>query len=391
MIPADIRFPLERANGIQIIKTAAALAERADHVTLLVRQSDPRTTAEILALFGVSPSDRLEVARLAVGHRRGAVGVSRLGFLLKAGWRSWRALRHGGVVYTRDLQLAELLLHLPLRSGRLVYEAHAVEAVLYEERGRIYGTDEVPGASKTRRLARRERRVWRKADAFVATTRGIASAFQTRHGSRERIHVIPNGCDVASDTAPPLPQDDPPRIVYAGQLYPWKGVDVLIEAMKGVRAARLVVLGGLEGERDLARVRGLVESSGLADRIELRGHRPHAEVAAELLRARIVVVPFLESAMTIAHTSPIKAFEAMAAGRPIVASDLPSTREILRHEHDSLLVPPGRADALADAIQRLLDDAPLAERLASAAFSRARQHSWRARAGRLIEAMEAAA
>ncbi len=391
MIPADIRFPLERANGIQIVKTAAALAERGARVTLVVRQSDPRTTDEILALYRVSPSDRLEITRLGVGHRPGATSVSRVGFLFKAGFRSWRALRHGAVLYTRDLQLAELLLHLPFRRGRLVYEAHAVEAVLYEERGRIYGTGEVPRASKTRRLDRRERRVWRRADAFIATTRGIAGALESRHGSRERIHVIPNGCDVDSDTAPSLPRDDPPRIVYAGQLYPWKGVDVLIEAMKRVRAARLVILGGLEGERDLARVRRLVESSGLEDRVELRGHRPHAEVAGELLRARIVVVPFLESAMTIAHTSPIKAFEAMAAGRPIVASDLPSTREILRHEHDSLLVPPGRADALADAIERLLDDAPLAERLASAAFAGARQHSWRARAGRLIEVMDTAA
>ena len=391
MIPADIRFPIERANGIQIVKTAAALAERGARVRLVVRQSDPRPTAEILALYGVSPSDRLEITRLAVGHRPGVVGLSRLGFLLKAGLRSWSALRHGDVLYTRDLQLAELLLLLPLRRGKLVYEAHAVEAVLYAERGQIYGTGEVPRASKARRLDRRERRVWRRADAFVATTRGIAGAFESRHGPRERVHVIPNGCDVDSDTAPPLPRDDPPRIVYAGQLYPWKGVDVLIEAMQRVKAARLVVLGGLEGERDLARVRRLVQSSGLEDRVELRGHRPHAEVAGELLRARVVVVPFLESAMTIAHTSPIKAFEAMAAGRPIVASDLPSTREILRHEHDSLLVPPGRADALAEAIGRLLDDALLAERLASAAFAGARQHSWHARAGRLIEAMEAAA
>jgi glycosyltransferase involved in cell wall biosynthesis len=79
----------------------------------------------------------------------------------------------------------------------------------------------------------------------------------------------------------------------------------------------------------------------------------------------------------------------MAAGRPLVASDLPSSREFLRHEETALLAAPGDADSLAAAIRRILDDAALAERLARAAFAAAAGFSWDARARRLGALFEA--
>ena len=66
LMPADIRFPLERANGVQIVKTAAALAGQGLATTLLVRRSDPRSTAEVLGLYGLDPSPALE-CRLCAG------------------------------------------------------------------------------------------------------------------------------------------------------------------------------------------------------------------------------------------------------------------------------------------------------------------------------------
>jgi glycosyltransferase involved in cell wall biosynthesis len=73
----------------------------------------------------------------------------------------------------------------------------------------------------------------------------------------------------------------------------------------------------------------------------------------------------------------------MAAGRPIVASDLPSIREILHHGIDALLVAPGNASALAAAIQQVLADPALAIRLAGSAAIAAQQYSWDRRAQRL--------
>jgi glycosyltransferase involved in cell wall biosynthesis len=85
------------------------------------------------------------------------------------------------------------------------------------------------------------------------------------------------------------------------------------------------------------------------------------------------------------HTSPLKAFEAMAAGRPIVASDLPSSREVLRHGENAWLVAPDDAGALADGITRLLADDALSERIARTAFVDSVAYSWDARARRLLD------
>jgi glycosyltransferase involved in cell wall biosynthesis len=150
-----------------------------------------------------------------------------------------------------------------------------------------------------------------------------------------------------------------------------------------------VILGGLPGEADLERLRARVEALGLKERTELRGTVAQPLVAEELARASVVAVPFLKSAMTERHTSPIKAFEALAAGRPIVCTDLPSSREILAHERTALLVPPGDAHALAAAIRRLLGDHDLATRLARNAFDEAPAYSWDNRARRLLGCFEA--
>ena len=108
LVPADIRFPLERANGVQIVKTAAALSGAGARTTLVVRQSDPRPTSEILALFGVVPHPGLRVRRLKVLHRRGSFALPRASFLARATLVALPALRRGAVVLTRDLQLAEI-------------------------------------------------------------------------------------------------------------------------------------------------------------------------------------------------------------------------------------------------------------------------------------------
>jgi glycosyltransferase involved in cell wall biosynthesis len=384
LIPADVRFPLERANGVQIVKTAAALSRAGAAATLLVRDSDPRPTDEILPLFGIVPGG-LRVRRLAVLHRRGSFLLPRAAFLARAAAACLAALHRGAVVFTRDLQLADLLLALR-RRARVVYEAHAVESILYGERGLLYGTDDPPQAAKAERLRRREARVWRRARAFVATTAGIRDTFAEQFGARGHVAVVANGCDVPADRQfPGLAASQPPRILYAGQLYPWKGVDVLVDAVVRVPEVLLVILGGIPTEPDFARVRARAETLGIADRVELRGMVPQREVARELAQARVVAVPVRRTEMTLRHTSPLKAFEAMAAGRPILASDLPSSREFLRHGENAWLVPPDDPAALAEGLTRLLADDALSERIARAAFEDAVAFSWDARARRLMD------
>ncbi len=377
---SDIRFPSPRANGIQVVKTAHALATRGREVRLVVRHSDPRPTEVILPEFGVEPVPRLHVDRLIVGHAPNSSFIPRLRYLTQSLLMARRASKHGALVLTRDLQLADLLLRV--RCSNLSYEAHAVEAVMYDERHRLYGLSSEPSPSKRRRIENRERRVWTGASGFIATTQGILSTFERLFGARPRTAVVPNGCDTPKDREFTPPSGDH-RIVYAGQLYPWKGVDVLVQAFARLSKGELVIVGGLKGESDFDRIQGLARSLDLGDRVKFPGSLPQKDVARELARATVVVAPFLKSAMTSEHTSPIKAFEAMAAGRPLLISDTDASREIVEDGRTGLVVPPGNVEAWSQALERVLSDRALQMSLARAAFEKATQYSWARRAERI--------
>ena len=385
---SDIRFPSPRANGIQVVKTAHALAARGREVRLFVRHSDPRPTDEILGEFGVEGTEHLHVDRLIVGHAPNSSFIPRLRYLSQSLLMGRRAARRGSPVLTRDLQLADLLLRIGC--DRLTYEAHAVEAVMYDERHQLYGHGGVPGKAKRRRIEGRERRVWTRARGFIATTQGILTTFERLFGARPRTAVVPNGCDTPRGREFTPPSEDR-RIVYAGQLYPWKGVDVLVQAFARLQGGELVIAGGLEGESDFDRIQELSSRLKLGGRIRFLGSLPQRDVARELAKATVVAAPFLKSAMTSEHTSPIKAFEAMAAGRPLLISDTDASREIVEDGRTGLVVPPGNVEAWAAALERILSDRALQLALARAAFEKATQYSWARRAERIEEFLGAVA
>ncbi len=171
--------------------------------------------------------------------------------------------------------------------------------------------------------------------------------------------------------------------MYIGQLYPWKGVDVLVRAMQDVPHGELVIVGGLPPEPDLERVKLLAAELGLQERVQLKGFVPPPELDAERQQASVFVIPNLDSTTARLFTSPLKLFEAMASGRPLVASDLPSLREVLRHEENALLVPAGDAKALASALRRLADEPETGARLAARAAEDVKRYSWDERGRRL--------
>ena len=149
-------------------------------------------------------------------------------------------------------------------------------------------------------------------------------------------------------------------------------------------------MGGHPGERDLARVQALITSRGLAERVTITGLLEPPAVAEALDAADILVLPNTHSAISDRYTSPLKLFEYLSRARAIVASDLPSIREVLTHDATAWLGPAGDVQALGAALTRLAANRPLRERLGSAAGALAPDYSWRRRADRLTPALTAA-
>lgn len=386
---ADIRFPLERANGIQTMETCHALAARGHHVSLIVRADTHSPARDPLTYYGLPPLPTLHIERAPVS---GPAFARRVGYLAFALGRVMGTAR-ADVIMTRDLGVAALLLRLPPRlRAPLVYESHGYAPDVAAALPDLVAAARRPSPVKLRRLAAREARVWHGADGYVTITAALGDDLRGRHGARERLAVIPDGARV-----PPGARFDavhrsfresiagtyPPLVAYAGHLYPWKGVDVLLEALARVPKAEGAIIGGHAEEPDLARLKALAERLGLGARVEFAGSVDRSRVPELLQLADILALPNPPSAISTRFTSPLKLFEYMAAGRAIVASDLPSIREVLHHEVDALLVAPGDPDALAAAIERLVTHPGLAARIARAAFDAAPAYSWERRAERL--------
>lgn len=382
---ADIRFPLERANGIQTFETCRALAARGHQVRLVTRPDTHAPPRDPWRFYDAPPLSGLTFETVP---GRASAG-DRVRYLTAA----MRSAIAGGadVIFTRDLGVASVLARLP-RSVRppLVYESHGDAAAFSRELPQMIDGAAPPSAAKLARLERRERRVWRAADGYITLTGAHLDELSARYGVRRAAAAIPDGTRPAEAPFTPPPAGEPPLVGYAGHLYPWKGVDVLLRALARVPAARALIVGGQPGEADRDRLETLAGALGIGERVQFTGWIPPAGVARQLTRCSLLVLPNVRTRTSERYTSPLKLFEYLAAGRPIVASDLPALREILVHERNAVLVPAGDEEALAGAMTALLLDGSRAERIARQAFEDSARFTWDARAAR-IEAVLAAA
>ena len=377
---ADIRFPMERANGIQTFETCHALASRGLRITLVVRDDIVRPRRDPFAFYGLPPVSTLHVVRVPVA---GPHAFRRAWYLSAAVWAAIRAPRRGCVL-TRDLGVADAVLFVPRRlRPPLVYESHGFAPVFARTMPELVSGVKAGGDAKVRRLFRREQRVWIGADGYITTTGVLALELRGRFDDRPCLTTASNGVRLSdSRVMPPPPPAGPPLVAYAGHLYPWKGVDVLIRALRHAPGVHALIVGGHPGEPDLERARGLAREIEVDQRVRFTGQVEPSRVPALLSEASMLVLPTVATA-SAAYTSPLKLFEYFAAGRPVIASDLPPVRELVRDGENGLLFPPGDSAALAGAIRRLDSDRPLAAALARTAFDEVERYSWRRRAEHL--------
>ena len=378
---ADVRFPLERANGIQTIETCAALARRGHDVRLIVRPDTTTPPRDPFDYYGLPTDPRLLIERVAVA---GSQAVRRVGYLVRALLRA-RATSRDDLVLTRDLGFASLYLRARRpTSAALVYESHGFAPAVSAARPTMLTGAAASSSLKQRRLWRREQFVWYGAEGYATITSGLAGELVERFGTRPALAVVPDGARVglAREWAPRR-RAAPAVVGYSGHLYPWKGVDLLLDALATMPGVRAVIVGGHPKERDLARLQDHATRLGLGPRVTFTGMVPPHEVSARLEGADVLVLPNPETTVSARYASPLKLFEYLAMGRPIVASDLPAFREVLRDRDNALLFEAGNPAALAAAIRVAVEDLALADAIARRAFETAREYSWDRRAERL--------
>lgn len=374
---ANARMPSQRAQSLQIAQAAAGYA-RAGTTTALVcarrtHTLELPTGTDLFDWYGVAPGARPELVR--VGCFDWIDRVPRRAQFLPARLQEWtfarnaaRAVEGVETVISREIETAELL---GRRGHRGVFcEVHRLpggrirRAILRRALGTVRGWIAISGgvAEDLREFGVDPRRLLVAHDAVEA---GRFEDLPGRREARTELGLDPNR----------------PVVVYTGGLLAWKGVDLLVEAASRIESAQVVIAGGMDA--DVARLR---ERAAGASNVRIDGFQPPERVALYLAAADIGVVPNRSKpAISARYTSPLKVFEAMGAGLPLVASDLPSLRELLEPDLDGVLVRPDDATALAEGLARLLQDGELRGRMRARMRGRAGEHTWDARARRVLD------
>ncbi|RGE24269.1 glycosyltransferase family 4 protein [Leucobacter sp. wl10] len=281
----------------------------------------------------------------------------------------------------REQEVAAAAAELAARAGDdgcdLVYERYAlfsdaaartgapsvveVNAPLIEEqRAHRRLVDAVGAEDATRRLF--------GAASVVAAVSAPVAAWVREHGAARAV-IAPNGVDTRA-FAPATIGDGSLQAVFLGSLKPWHGVEVAIDAASGLDGVELTVLG--DGpERDALQRRALERGAP----VRWLAAVPHAAVPTALAGMHVGLAPYPADAGD--YFSPLKAYEYLAAGLAVIGSDIGQLPSILEDGRTGMLVPPGDAEALRDALIRLRDDRPRTRALGAAARAQAlARHDW---------------
>lgn len=373
---AQAAIPSETANSVHVMKMCSAFAGHGVAVELAV----PGQAGSGAGVEAVDPYRYYDVANVFPIVRFGKLPLLKPSYSFAV--KIFMALRSGrlrpDLVYSRDLLGGCAAL---LAGFSLVLEVHHP----LRESGRLHGW-------LFERIARHRRFV-----RLVVITHALKE-WHLRHTSvpADKILVAPDGADPREGSAAASPvavaNDGRYRVAYVGSLYEGKGVEVVVPLARLLPEIDFHLLGGSGGLLQSWQGRTRGEAN-----LFFHGYCPPAGIAPFLAAMDVLLVPNQRTVRSVGGseigrwTSPLKLFEYMAAGKPIVASDLEVLREILVHEHNCLLCPPEDVDAWKQALERLQADRQLAGRIAANARAELfDKYTWEKRAVMLLKALAAA-
>jgi len=387
------RLPTEKAHGVQIVKMCEAFQRQGVEVKLFVptrRQSqamkhvpdlwqhyDVETpfrfhylvTPDFLCFENLFPR---KLMRCLYDLQSLLFSVLAL---LVTGWR------RQSLYYSRSLQTIFLLgLTKRFHRKKVFFEAHE----LHGDYRRTEGIRWLYTAIM--------RWMLRHVDGLIVITHQLKTLYVELGISTQRILVAPDGIDRKrfSQVFDKIEARqklgislDRKVICYTGHLFQWKGVYTLAESTRYLPEECIIyIVGGMES--DILPLQRFIAAQGLRN-ITISGYVPYRDVPVYLSAADVLVLPNTATAnISREYTSPLKLFEYMGARRPIVASDLPSFREVLRHQENAYLVRPDSPKHLAEGIIQVLNDQTLSEQMTARAYVEVQEYTWDKRAQTII-------
>jgi glycosyltransferase involved in cell wall biosynthesis len=360
-------LPSRSADTVQVMRMCQAFS-RVVSETLLLSKDQPREEPEdgdLYTRYGVSKTFQIEkVVNPALWTRHAAVVFGWLAAFRAYRWGATLAYGRSlhGVLFASRMGIPSIMeLHAPIRR-------------------------EDPGWGLFQELIR-ERRLRR----IVVITRHLEQHLVNDWRIEPSFIVVaPNGADDPGIIPAPGPRENVRlQAGYVGHLYRGRGVDVIHDLARRIPEVDFHVFGGTEHDLSSWRETAVGQSN-----LVFHGYMPPATLPSCYAALEVLLAPYQRSFSThgmhngdgTIEASPLKVFEYMAAGRPILASDLPALHGILRHDETALLCAPDRISEWEAALRRLMGDAVLRQRLGAAARREfLEKYTREARASRVLE------
>lgn len=359
---ANARIPTERAHGIQIMEMCEAFARAGAKVDLVIPSRPNPIRDDAFVYYGVDPIfkiKRIPTLNFFLSTKSGAL-IHTLSFSFTSCF--YAIVHKSDIYYSRDKLTA---LFLSFIKAAVFWEAH-----------------EYRNNWLSRATARRVK-------GLVVITHALKKCYVEAGISSSKIFVAPDGVDIEKfkvrktknecreSLALPIGRD---IVLYAGHLYEWKGVRVVAEAAKTLSEPLFIFVGGTQ--EDIERFSGEYKS---IENILIKGHRSYSEIPLWLTAADVLVLPNSgKEKVSQYYTSPLKLFEYMSSGTPIIASNLPSIKEVL-NEHEAVLIPPDDSRVLAETVKEVLSDKSSFLLKAEAAQKSVEGFSWQKRAQKILQ------
>jgi len=326
---ANARIPTEKAHGIQIMKTCEALVRAGVDLELwLPQRNNPHfENIEVFEYYGIAKQFPIKyfncwdlVGKLSFFPGLGFY-IESITFAASIAREIERGKYSPAIFYSRDTYPVQPLIK---KGIPFFYEVHTLP--------------EKPSAATMQ--------VMSKARGILAISKGLSQAAK-RYVKEDKIFVSPDGVDLSLFKNPltkkqarqelGLPQEQK-IVLYSGHLYEWKGVRVLAQASESLDSGTHVYfVGGTDND-----INEFEEYTGRSklNRVHHLGRVAHDEIPKYLAAADVLILPnSAKFNISKFHTSPLKLFEYMAARRPIIASDIPSLREVLDESMATFFIP----------------------------------------------------
>ncbi len=366
----NVRIPTPRAQGYAIMKMCEQFGLFGNDVELLIPDrsdsdgiGEPFDYYKIERTFGIKKVFATDFLGKTLKFGRFLYWVDILTFITGLYFKKFS--NKSDIIYTRDFLIPLIF----SRNNFICLEVHDIPKMKF-----LFSY------------------ILRKPKMFFVLNKYLKNALMEFGVSESKIHIVPSGVDIKmfdnrinredARNELGLPQEKK-VVVYTGHFYSWKGVDCLAKVAEKMPDVYFIFVGGVEPELSNFKNRYSDQKN-----IIIRSFVKRELIPLYLKASDVLVLP--NSAIediSVKYTSPLKMFEYMASGTPIVASDLPSIREIL-NESNSVFAIPDDSQSLSDSIRLVLSNEELGSKISKQAKNDVVSYDWGNRAKTILEFME---